>query len=63
MGKILERDKLKNRDETGNAQFSRALGVNFPNLSLNGQKIEIEIEIEINIYFSRNRARDLKNKS
>ena len=40
VGKILKRDKLKNRTETGkNAQFSRALKLNFPNLSLNGKNI------------------------
>ena len=32
-------DKLKNRAETGKCQFSRALRLNFPNLSLNGKNI------------------------
>ena len=31
--KILERDKLKNRLKLENAQLSRALRLNFPNLS------------------------------
>ena len=36
---MLERDKLKNRAEIGKCQFSRALRLNFPSLSLNDKNI------------------------
>ena len=37
VGKILERDKLKNRDETGKFPVFQGFEVKFANLSLNGK--------------------------
>ena len=63
MGKILERDKLKNRAETGKAQFSRALRVNVPNLPLNGKNMFCFIILTQNTPLQfKNGAKNLKNK-
>ena len=53
-------DKLKNRAETGNAQFSRALRLNFPNLSLNAKNILCFTILTQNT--PANGGRKLKNK-
>ena len=56
-----ERDKLKNRAETGNAQFSKALRVNFPNLFLNGKNMfRITIPTQNTPIQFKNGARDLE---